>query len=102
MQRYKFNQSLEDVVRFHRNTTTLKLKNVWDPKTKDLFAPQNGRFTSFRFTVSWKAVDKTVQYFDSILLKKQVKGKNPKFKHHSNARMCQKGQFIQKDPARFR
>ena len=69
--RYKFNKCLEESVKFHSNVHTLMLKKVWDSKNSELF--QLNRYTSFDLQSYWEAIDRTVRYFDSILLKKLLK-----------------------------
>ena len=54
------------------------VKHVWDPKNLNLYLKDNQRFTAEGYTAYWEAVDRTVRYFDSVLPKKQKKGKNLK------------------------
>ena len=75
-QRYKFNRCLEDVVDLHPNMFTLALKKGWDSEDTTLFVD---RFTSSGLKSYWEAVDKTIRYFDSVVLKKNDK-KQKKFK----------------------
>ena len=67
------------MAKLHNNVSTLALKKVWDSTNLKLFLKGSNRFTTSEFMAYWEAVDRTVRYFDSIvLLKKQGKGKNPK------------------------
>ena len=67
----KFNRSLEDVAKFHGSMDTLQLKKVWSSQDPGLFIGENrNQFTTSGFHVYWEAVDKTVRYYDSIVLKK--------------------------------
>ena len=74
----KFNRSLEEVSKLHAHCYTLVLKRVWDPKNLNFFLKDSQRYTAEGLSTYWEAVDRTVRYFDSVLLKKQVKGKNLK------------------------
>ena len=77
--RQKFNRALEEITKLHANSSTLMLKRVWDSRNLNLYLKDCQRFTSEGYTTYWEAVDRTVCYFDSVLLKKQLeKGKNPK------------------------
>ena len=75
-ERQKFNRSLEDVSKFHVNSSTLQLKKVWDSDDDSLFISENQCFTSIGYIGYrryWEAVDKTIRYFDSTMLKKHEK-----------------------------
>ena len=67
---YKFNKALEEVAKLHSNMTTLMLKKVWDESNPDLYIPDHSCFSASGYTAYWEAVDRTVRYFDSVLLKK--------------------------------
>ena len=84
-QRVKFNSCLEDVVKVHSNSSTLMLKKAWEPKNLNLFLEEQQCFTSEGYRTYWEAVDKTIHYCDSIMLKKHDKGKNPKLDKSSDS-----------------
>ena len=73
--RYRFNRSLDELAKCHSNVHTLSLKKVWDPKDSDLYLKENQMFTAAGFRSYWEAVDRTVRYFDSVVLKKLDKHK---------------------------
>ena len=74
---YKFNHCFKS--KLHSNCTSLMLKKAWDPKDTTLFINESQQFTSRGYTIYWEAVDKTVHYFDSVMLKKHdIKRKNLK------------------------
>ena len=77
--RFKLNRCLEEVTKLHSNCHTLHLKRVWDPKNLNLFLLDSQRYTAEGLSVYWEAVDRTVQYFDSVMLKKLTTV--PKRKH---------------------
>ena len=93
-QHFKFNCCLEEQVKLHSDTYALALKKVWDYDDTNLFAD---RFTAARFRAYWEAVDKTICYFDSVVLKKNEKRKAQK---PGNA-ACQ-GANYQKDKFRWK
>ena len=95
-QRRKFNKSLEEVCQFHNNVHALMLKRVWDPKDGNLFLADSQRFTTDGLKCYWEAVDRTVRYFDSVLLKKIEKEKRKNLKQHKGD---QKDQFRWQNPA---
>ena len=51
------------------------LKKVWDSKNLNFFLESSQRYTAEGLTAYWEAVDRTVRYYDSVLLKKQDKKK---------------------------
>ena len=76
--RIKFNRCLEEAVNFHPNTSSLQLKKVWCYDDRNLFLADAQRYTTEGLKSYWEAVDKTVRYCDTVLLKKQTKRKNQK------------------------
>ena len=102
--RYKFNKCLEKATKIHQNVSSLMLKKVWDPANGNLFLEHSQRFTAEGYQSYWEAVDRTVRYFDSIILKKSEKRKaqkmGPRFQQHQST-MCtgnQKDRFRWKNP----
>ena len=81
--RVRFNRSLEEISKLHTNVYSLVLKKVWDPQDMNLYSTDLSRFTNEGFRAYWEAVDKTIRYFDSVILQKAVLkkcefGKNPR------------------------
>ena len=78
-----------------RNCFTLELKKVWDPKDLSLYLSSQ-RFTTDGYSAYWEAVDKTIRYFDSVILKKNEKKKvqKPPF----GSQFAQKEQLRWKNP----
>ena len=74
-ERGKFNSCLLEMGKLHQNVSVLKLKKIWDPLDKMLYTTDQRRFTSEGYNKYWEAVDKTVKYCDTILLKKISKKK---------------------------
>ena len=72
-ERFKFNKALDDACKFHKNVHALELKKVWDSKNSKLYSTSHTKFTSEGLYKYWEAVDRTVRYCDSILLKKREK-----------------------------
>ena len=73
--RYKLNRCIEEVSRFHNQVHMLELKCVWDPKNKYFFIHDSQHFTTLGYHAYWEAVDPTIRYFDSVVLKKAEKRK---------------------------
>ena len=95
---YKFNKALQETAKLHHNVSTLMLKKVWDSKNMNLYLKDCQRFTSDGYYAYWEAVDRTVRYCDSVMLKKLAEKRIPKKKS-----LSQKGCFDQKDQKnRFR
>ena len=68
-ERIKFNIAVEDVAKIHSNVTSLELKKIWNPKDGSLV--EHGKLTNNGLKSYWEAVDKTVRYCDSVILKKK-------------------------------
>ena len=77
-------------------------KKVWNPKDPDLYIHNSERFTSRGYKNYWEAIDHTVRYFDSVIIRKtdkKVQQNKASCKLH-NFQSGQKDQG-QKDPHRF-
>ena len=95
--RHKFNKCLEDCVKIHPDVSTLALKCVWDKDDMTLFVEESQRFTANRFKTYWEAVDQTVCYLDSVVLKKKhVIGKKSQLNQKAASAVFSKT-FSQKD-----
>ena len=70
-----FNRCLEETIKLHGGVSCLALKKVWNPQNVNLFVESCNRFTNDGFHDYWEAVDHTVRFCDSILLKKLEKAK---------------------------
>ena len=80
---FKFNKALEDTAKLHGNTWSLPLKKAWNAQDSELFLQDRNRFTAVGYRTYWEAVDHTVCYFDSVLLKKQLKNSKSRSKSTS-------------------
>ena len=71
--RMAFNKALNASAQFHDNTHVLALKKIWDPEDGQLFNTDARRFTSNGYSQYWYAVNRTIKFADTILMKKLVK-----------------------------
>ena len=78
--RAKFNAALSTAAKFHANEHVLELKKVWDSHSLNLYLKEERRFTANGYVDYWMAVDKTVQYVNTILFRKVEKSKEKKSK----------------------
>ena len=69
-ERVKFNKQMERMAKFHHNTVALQLKKVWKRNDSTLYVSEARRFTTCGYAVYWEAIDKTVKFCDTILIKK--------------------------------
>ena len=72
-----FHLSAGAISQFHENTWFLRLKKGWDDEDRSLFLKNEQRFTATGLRKYWEAVNKTVKYADTILLKKPEKKSKP-------------------------
>ena len=72
---FKFNHALEQVAQLHHNVSSLMLKKAWSATDQSLFLQDAQHFTADGYRAYWEAVDKTVRFCDSILLKKNEQKK---------------------------
>ena len=64
---------------------TLPLKKVWDEQDTSFYSADTQCFSASGYKAYWEAVNKTVRYFDSIVLKKrEYQGKNPRKPRNSD------------------
>ena len=68
--RIKFNKSLNHIAKFHENVHVLQLKKIWDPQDSNYYVFENRRFTVFGLGKYWEAVNATIKFADTILIKK--------------------------------
>ena len=96
---FKFNRCLDEMTKLHINTFSLMLKRVWDPKNTNFFLKDLLRYTAEGLSAYWEAVDHTVRYFDSVLLKKQDKLKRKSLQSNDPDPFCwQNPQYNKTDP----
>ena len=69
-ERNLFNKCVQSKAKLHDNVVALQLKKVWDCTDTNLYIKENRRFTALGYTSYWQAIDKTVKYCDTILIKK--------------------------------
>ena len=91
--RIKFNKCVERQTSFHDSTIALQLKKAWDPSDNNLYVAESRRFSNEGYARYWEAIDKTVKFCDTILLKKPTLEKNKlkKNEQQNNFKMKFKG-----------
>ena len=73
--REQFVMALTNVASLHENTYVLELKKKWDPEDHNLYNRTECTFTAEGLIAYWNAVDKTVKYFNTLVLKKRERKK---------------------------
>ena len=68
--REKFNKSMNSMAAFHDGYNVLQLKKIWEETNSNLYLDEYRRYTATGLAKSWLAVDHTIKYADTILLKK--------------------------------
>ena len=71
--RIEFNKSLNTAAQFYPKVHVLGLKKIWDPDNVNLYHKESRCFTADGYQYYWSAIDKTVKYADTILVKKLAK-----------------------------
>ena len=71
---------------------------MWDPSEKSLYNREECRFTAAGMSLYWKAVDKSIRYVNTLLLKKkanmaQNKEKTPQGADTSNYKARRNNDF---------
>ena len=69
--RRKFATELEKVTKAQRDSTFLKLRQVWDTANPKLVSPTKNRMTSEGLQRYWEAVDRTIRYADWKIFKEK-------------------------------
>ena len=96
----KFNKCLNEVVKYHANTTSLSLKQIWDQDDTRLYMQESRQFTNLGYNSYWAAVDRTIKFADTILIKKFLKideaheKTNQRKKHFSWSKETTKGRKL--------
>ena len=77
-----FNQSLSDVARYHECMSVFQLKKIWDQEDSNFYMGDADRFTAEGLHAYWAAVDKTIKFCDTTVMKRLCKAelKNSKDK----------------------
>ena len=68
--RRHFNSILQAVAKEFANISVLSLKKIWEPDNGNLFLQEGNRFTSQGLNTYWEAVDRTIQYAATTVIKK--------------------------------
>ena len=63
--RDKFNECLMTIAPSYKNTSALKLMQVWDTRNHNLFMPMMNRISKEGEIKLWRAIDKTIRYCDA-------------------------------------
>ena len=71
--RIKFNASLNHVAKFQQNMTVIQLKKIWDTEDPNYYVHDSRRFTVEGYSKYWEAVNASVKFMDTILIKKIAK-----------------------------
>ena len=99
-ERSKFNQSLVRMAKYHQNTSALELKKIWNHSDSNLYVREARRYTTRGYAAYWEAIDKTVKFCDTIVLKKpEHKKKKQPFKFNGN---LDHYHWQQHSPAKFK
>ena len=65
--------SMARIAKLHANNRALELKQLWNKSDAALYLREQERFTSEGYAVYWRAVDRTIKFFDYILTKNEEK-----------------------------
>ena len=68
--RQKFNHALSTAALLNENTWSLKLKKIWDSHNHSLYNKEDDKYTVEGIKTYWEAVDQTIKYADTILIKR--------------------------------
>ena len=83
----KFGSVLQEVAKYKDGVSVLALKKLWDPEDTNLFVKHSQRFTASGYKKYWDAVDRTVRFCDTTILRRLAKTEfnNSDFKSTSTA-----------------
>ena len=71
-EREKFGMIMKSNSLLFNNTTSLRLLQIWDVYDRNLYLEHQRRFTHEGKVQYWRAIDKTVRFCDTNILKKAV------------------------------
>ena len=107
--RIKFGKAMVSAGRVFDNMSVLQLKKIWDPEDSNLYVKEAARYTTAGLKNYWEAIDRTIKYVDTILLKnpkpadrprkpaKQYKWQKPKFNEFRSANHQYDGNYDYND-----
>ena len=68
-EREKFNKCLTTVEALHDNVICLELEQLWNPTDRRIFLHDTQKFSSDGYNTFWKAVDKTLKFADTSVIR---------------------------------
>ena len=71
--RAEFNNCLKKVGALHNNVSVLELKKIWDQHDSSLYLEEAQRYTSIGFRTYWDAVDRTLRFCDTTIIRRVMK-----------------------------
>ena len=92
LERNDFNKSLQSVAKFHKSVSVLELKKIWDPDNRNFYVGESDRFTADGLLSYWEAVDRTVKYADTTIMKKAAGRDTPTAKKNAERFRSSKNQ----------
>ena len=69
-ERRKFNDCLKAMGKLHDDVSVLELKKVWDPEDTSLYVKDANMFSSKGFNKYWEAVDRSIKFADTTIVKR--------------------------------
>ena len=64
---------MTNITKLHPHNRALELKQLWDPEDTSLYLAEPARMTGYGLTMYWKALDRTIRFFDFIINKHEEK-----------------------------
>ena len=71
--RSRFNTCLCHTCKYNDNVSVLQLKQVWQPTDSSLYVKHAERFTNEGIRTYWDAMDRTVKFCDTTIMKRIFK-----------------------------
>ena len=65
--RVKFNKSLQHIISFHADMTTMKMVKEWDYSDSSIFVTEAKRFTSQGLKQYWSSIDSAIEHWCTYL-----------------------------------
>ena len=78
--RRMFNNVLQEVAKSFDKVAVLSMKKIWEPEDPNLYLAESSRFTAAGLITYWEAVDRTIQYADTTILRKIAAKEFSRFK----------------------
>ena len=93
-----------NITKLHPHNRALELKQIWDAEDTNLYIAEVARYTAAGLNSYWKAIDRTIKFYDSILNlheDKRIQNSNCSFQNAENVNQPTR-KFLKRELQQYR